>query len=63
MCPNDKETSNKYQDKDGCPDISPEQSRYRHDTDLDGIVNNYDLCPMEPEDNDGDRDTDGCPDQ
>ena len=23
---------------DGCPDIAPEQSRYKHDADLDGII-------------------------
>jgi hypothetical protein len=62
-CPNEKETWNKYNDHDGCPDIAPEQSRYKHDADLDDIINEYDLCPLEPEDYDGDNDTDGCPDQ
>ncbi|MCH6586259.1 MAG: thrombospondin, partial [Thaumarchaeota archaeon] len=62
LCPNQKETYNKYNDDDGCPDIAPEQSRYKHDADLDGIIDDYDLCPLEPEDYDGDRDTDGCPD-
>ena len=40
----------------------PEQSRYKHDTDLDGIINDADDCPLEAEDYDGDQDTDGCPD-
>ena len=48
---------------DGCPDIAPEQSRYKHDADLDDIINEDDMCPLEPEDYDGDRDSDGCPDQ
>jgi hypothetical protein len=61
-CPNEKESWNKYNDYDGCPDISPEQSRYKHDVDLDNIINEDDLCPLEPEDYDGDRDADGCPD-
>jgi hypothetical protein len=60
-CPNDKETFNKFQDDDGCPDTSPEQSRYKHDDDLDGIVNNYDLCPTVPEDYLGV--IDGCQEQ
>ena len=53
---------NKYNDHDGCPDIAPEQQRFVHDDDLDGIINDKDLCPLDPEDYDGDRDTDGCPD-
>ena len=61
-CPSVKETYNKFQDDDGCPDIVPEQSRYKHDADLDNIVNDKDQCPFEPEDYDGDRDLDGCPD-
>ena len=55
------ETWNKYKDEDGCPDNFPEQSRYKHDTDLDGIPDDYDACPSDPEDFDGDRDQDGCP--
>ena len=43
------------------PDNFPEQSRYKHDSDLDGIPNDYDACPSDAEDFDGDRDTDGCP--
>ena len=62
LCPNEKESWNKYNDADGCPDIAPEQSRYKHDADLDDIINEHDICPFEPEDYDGDRDTDGCPD-
>ena len=61
-CPTVKETYNRFQDDDGCPDIAPEQSRYKHDADLDDIINENDMCPLEPEDYDGDRDTDGCPD-
>ena len=53
---------NKYNDHDGCPDVVPEQSRYKHDADLDNIVNEKDECYLEPEDYDGDNDTDGCPD-
>ncbi len=53
---------NKYLDSDGCPDTAPEQKRFAHDDDLDGIINDEDLCPLDPEDYDGDRDTDGCPD-
>ena len=63
LCPNEKESWNKYNDQDGCPDIAPEQSRYKHDADLDDIINEDDMCPLEPEDYDGDRDSDGCPDQ
>ena len=61
-CPNNPETWNKYNDHDGCPDIAPEQSRYKHDADLDGIIDEYDMCPLEAEDYDGDKDFDGCPD-
>jgi len=61
-CPQLAETYNKFEDDDGCPDIAPEQSRYKHDADLDGIINDNDLCPMEPEDYDGNKDVDGCPD-
>jgi len=57
MCPIDKETYNKYQDNDGCPDTAPEQSRYKHDADLDGIVNDSDLCPYEV----GSVSNNGCP--
>ena len=46
----------------GCPDTVPEQQRFVHDHDLDGILNNTDQCPLDPEDYDGDRDEDGCPD-
>ena len=60
-CPTVRETYNKFQDEDGCPDITPEQSRYKHDDDLDGIVNSYDLCPTIPEDYKGK--IDGCPEQ
>jgi len=47
---------------DGCPDTAPEQQRFAHDDDLDGIINDEDLCPLDPEDYDGDKDFDGCPD-
>ena len=43
-CPNEKESWNKYNDHDGCPDIAPEQSRYKHDADLDDIINDEDIC-------------------
>ena len=62
LCPNEQESWNKYEDHDGCPDIAPEQSRYKHDADLDNIINDQDMCPFEPEDYDGDKDLDGCPD-
>ena len=62
MCPNEKESWNKYNDHDGCPDTAPEQQRFVHDDDLDDIINDEDLCPLDPEDYDGDRDEDGCPD-
>jgi len=41
----------------------PEQSRYKHDSDQDGIIDDNDLCPHEPEDYDGINDKDGCPDK
>ncbi|MBI3254974.1 MAG: hypothetical protein HYZ55_03705, partial [Nitrosarchaeum sp.] len=44
---------------DGCPDTAPEQRRFVHDDDLDGIINDVDLCPLEPEDYLGV--IDGCP--
>ena len=44
------------------PDTAPEQQRFVHDDDLDGIINDEDLCPLDPEDYDGDKDFDGCPD-
>ncbi len=62
MCPTEPETWNKYIDWDGCPDVFPEQSRYLHDYDLDGIDNAVDSCPHDPEDYDGINDSDGCPD-
>ena len=39
------------------PISHPEQSRYKHDSDLDDIINEHDLCPLEPEDYDGDLET------
>ena len=62
MCPLEREVWNKYEDTDGCPDVVPEQSRYKHDADLDGILDDVDDCPTVAEDYDGDLDTDGCPD-
>ncbi|MCH8085948.1 MAG: thrombospondin type 3 repeat-containing protein, partial [Thaumarchaeota archaeon] len=59
-CPTSPETWNKYNDHDGCPDTAPEQQRFVHDDDLDGIINDKDLCPLEPEDYKGV--IDGCPD-
>jgi hypothetical protein len=55
------ETWNKYNDTDGCPDNNPEQSRYKHDDDLDGIANDFDSCPSVPENFNGVNDQDGCP--
>ncbi|MDH3677335.1 MAG: thrombospondin, partial [Nitrosopumilus sp.] len=63
LCPNEQESWNKFEDRDGCPDVAPEQSRYKHDEDLDGILDKDDICPLESEDYDGDRDHDGCPDK
>jgi hypothetical protein len=48
-CPTSPETWNKYNDHDGCPDTAPEQQRFVHDDDLDGIINDEDLCPLDPE--------------
>jgi hypothetical protein len=41
----------------------PEQSRYKHDADQDGIIDNDDLCPNQSENYNGIDDKDGCPDK
>ena len=56
-CPNDPETWNKYLDKDGCPDVLPDQARVIHDMDQDGVIDVADLCPLEP----GLVSNNGCP--
>ena len=49
-CPTVKERYNKYQDEDGCPDVSPEGGGVPlADADGDGFVDNIDLCPNQPE--------------
>ncbi|MEC4848914.1 MAG: thrombospondin type 3 repeat-containing protein, partial [Nitrosarchaeum sp.] len=60
-CPTAPETWNKYNDSDGCPDTAPEQQRFVHDDDLDGIINDVDKCPLKSEDYIGI--IDGCPEQ
>ncbi len=54
-CPDEKETKNRYQDDDGCPDSVP-------DTDGDGQNDMTDSCPAVAEDADAFEDDDGCPD-
>ncbi|MEX1150448.1 MAG: thrombospondin type 3 repeat-containing protein, partial [Nitrosopumilaceae archaeon] len=62
-CPDLRENYNKYQDEDGCPDISPaEAERGMPDSDGDGFTDNADNCPTIPETFNGILDTDGCPD-
>ncbi len=59
-CPTVKETYNKFQDDDGCPDLSPDDGKGIADSDADGYPDYMDLCPLEPEDYKGV--IDGCPD-
>jgi OOP family OmpA-OmpF porin len=53
-CPNEPETRNAFEDKDGCPD-DPDQ-------DGDGLGDARDRCPWDAEDRNGIDDDDGCPD-
>jgi len=63
QCPNLREHYNKFQDEDGCPDISPDGGEGGlPDSDGDGFVDLADLCPNQPETFNGILDTDGCPD-
>ncbi len=52
-CPKEPEDFDKFEDKDGCPDL---------DNDKDTILDEDDKCPNDPEDADGFEDEDGCPD-
>jgi len=61
-CPTVKETYNKFQDEDGCPDLSPDGGKGIADTDGDGYPDYIDLCPTQPETFNGIDDKDGCPD-
>ncbi|EPA04820.1 thrombospondin type 3 repeat-containing protein, partial [Candidatus Nitrosarchaeum limnium] len=63
VCPTVRETFNKFQDDDGCPDISSYASKETADTDNDGIADFIDSCPTQPETFNGYQDTDGCPDK
>ncbi len=62
-CPNVKETYNKFQDTDGCPDsISEEVTQYQFpDSDGDGYEDRIDSCINLPETWNGYLDFDGCP--
>ena len=57
-----KETYNRFQDEDGCPDLSPDTDAGIADTDGDGFPDYLDLCPNDAETFNGIDDTDGCPD-
>ncbi|MGH9909414.1 MAG: PKD domain-containing protein, partial [Nitrososphaerales archaeon] len=64
QCPDAKETNNKFQDEDGCPDVSPaEKSKGMADADDDGITDRKDNCPSQPETYNKFLDGDGCPDK
>src|SRR3989344_4706046 len=56
-CPNQPETFNGVDDKDGCPDNTSSR-----DTDRDGISDSLDSCPEIPEIYNKFQDEDGCPD-
>ncbi len=62
-CPNVKETYNKFQDTDGCPDsVSEEITQYQFpDSDGDGIEDRIDSCIYLPETWNDYLDSDGCP--
>ncbi|PCH79143.1 MAG: thrombospondin, partial [Rhodospirillaceae bacterium] len=57
-CPTLRETYNKFQDDDGCPDFIAD-NKLTADTDGDGIVDYLDLCPTQPETFNGFLDGDG----
>ena len=57
LCPNQPETYNGIDDKDGCPDNISNLV----DSDQDGISDTRDICPLEPEIYNMLEDTDGCP--
>ena len=61
-CPSVKENYNKFQDEDGCPDLSPNDGKNTADSDNDGFADFLDLCPNQPETFNGIDDKDGCPD-
>jgi len=60
-CPTVKENYNKFQDDDGCPDLSPAYGKGTADTDDDGYIDYLDLCPNQPETYNGIDDDDGWP--
>lgn len=63
-CPIEAETYNKFQDKDGCPDIVPEEKPKKYefpDSDGDGIEDRLDKCVDLPETVNDYLDNDGCP--
>ena len=57
-----KETYNRFQDDDGCPDYIAD-NKLTADTDRDGYPDYLDLCPNQPETFNGFQDLDGCPDK
>src|SRR3989344_1693392 len=61
-CPTVKENYNKFQDEDGCTDLSPSTGQGTADSDNDGIADFLDSCPNQPETFNGIDDKDGCPD-
>lgn len=61
-CPNKPETTNGYNDSDGCPDTKPNGGVMSLDSDNDGIIDDVDQCPNEKETINGFKDEDGCPD-
>ena len=59
-CPTVKENYNKFQDEDGCPDLSPtDGTQGIADTDGDGYPDFMDSCPNQPETFNGIDDKDG----
>ncbi|QRN95134.1 tandem-95 repeat protein [Archangium violaceum] len=59
-CPDVAESSNGFEDTDGCPDELPPPPPV--DSDGDGLTDDQDRCPQVAEDKDGFEDADGCPD-